>query len=351
MCVCVCGGVCGCISQVLAEKLFQYTAEERKEKLKPFVSAGIEIGPVMRANLVSAEAKQLQNVNDVISCLRPWATSDSPTEFNALAPRLSDSGLGDVDKATLLLKSLVHECLLKGIHKGEEGAEEVFGLARSMLELVIEGERLPNLSPLISAATDDIRVIAEYLLSLQGEGAVPAQNSLRDAKDGAKSLVFQAIRQKEFWRRLDASARKYQLASASMGPEFKETVAALQDGGPDALQHAMKRLPVYLDNLSPKMTMQCVEAITVQAKQQAEKLKSSSANIQEGIGLVSSMEQFVKVMQTGVEIFEGDKNMADVKSAWEATCAIVEAAKADVQAKSAKQKVLGAIAVYLSEDL
>ena len=269
-----------------------------------------------------------------------------------MEPCLALTSLGDVDKATLFLKLLIHEHLVKAISKGEPQSQAIFELANHVLAMAEKASTKEDLSPLLTAATNDVGIIAKFFLFMESEvGDVAPADALRDSKEGAKSLVFQAVRQNSFWRQRDAEARKHQLAISTMGPDFQAKLAALESNTKDALKEAVSKLPVYLDNMPARALSQLFATITKHAElelgrskgQMSSKLTSAAVD-----ALASSMDEVSWQLKAAARVFE---NKTEVSLKWLELAASAEQQKKGMLVKTAKDIALGKIEGYLSEDL
>ena len=117
-------------------------------------------------------------------------------------------------------------------------------------------EKCPaNLPILTSSVADEVGDVCRYLEAVLSGDLGPVESiasQMRASKEGGRALVPHALSLDEHWKGLQAEARKLTLASASLGPQMKALVGAMERKEKGACERTLTKLVAMLVGCAPQ---------------------------------------------------------------------------------------------------
>ena len=160
--------------------------------------------------------------------------------------------LGEVELGQLLLRSVVHETLIKLVVGGEDKAAIALLLCTKLQEAL--QSKLPEIDsrPVLQAALEELGQVCDFVRALGASTAVDLAvlDAIMTSKSGARVLMKNAVVQQGYWRNLEGQVRQVQAASAVMIPEIEDAHKKLETMSlQDITDTICRRIPVWKDSL------------------------------------------------------------------------------------------------------
>eukprot|EP00971_Amphidinium_carterae_P049102 967572-Amphidinium_carterae.1 len=237
----------------------------RDELLDALTDAEVELRQGFRSTLVTTRAMECTDMFDVCRVLSPVAIADDvDTEWDARKPLLSKASLEPKEMATIMLDILVSKKLCPLICKGAEGVQEATALctAISTMRDVLLQQTVVELDIFVSTAIEDLGTIVGGFFALTDAGPSYLQGlddvqAIKVAQTGAKALLKHALVQTAFWKEKEKALRESVQAEASMGPDVRRTLTALNETEGltiEMLKHVTMQIPKWRDHLKNSVT-------------------------------------------------------------------------------------------------
>eukprot|EP00971_Amphidinium_carterae_P328374 6460214-Amphidinium_carterae.1 len=216
-------------------------ALKRRQVLQTLIEGDVEFGPNFEQAVTLAALKSCQTCEECMYILYPYRSHtqwqiEASAPWNALDPKLSCCSFDAVSKARLLLRSVYHELLIPAIAKGNEGVRTVADIAGAMMNVMLrparEGRVPIDSDAVIDSAMAELQELVIFIRALQGQGngGIAAIDSIMSAREGAKLLLKQTIRQTKHWRQVEQALRSCHVAVETMMPQIFDALASLGDG-------------------------------------------------------------------------------------------------------------------------
>ena len=230
--------------------------------LKSLVDADVVFPPSFCGTIVKWAAASATDAKTLVDILNPYGGSDESVPFQPFTPLLRAAKLSEVDSATLMMKSLIHERLVPLLAGGEKQFQSVLELAKSLKGM---RDSLPaTASAVLATSIGELGEVADFFIGLSEYDLSRCQDAaanIRFAKSGVKMLIKSAIAQNKWWKELDAQARADAVAEASLGPEVRQALERLQKDEADADDYIITALPRWMDNLRKNVIDKVVGAL------------------------------------------------------------------------------------------
>ena len=168
------------------------------------------------------------------------AKTDLDDLFAMLRPLLRDSAVTEVEQAALILKVVVYNRVVPMLKRNEGGVADLQRLCLAIDKFLTERSAMSiGDSPVLAAACEELGMVVAYFGALTPPWKPKSLEhvlAVRSASQGALALVKTAAAQSKLWADREASLRKFDLASASLGPDMEAARKELQSQGLGAIR-------------------------------------------------------------------------------------------------------------------
>ena len=161
-----------------------------------------------------------------------------------------------MDRARLLLRLVVHECVVPHISRGEGNPALTSFLCKQLQEFLGKIPSVLANDPVFAQAVKEMQDILKALLMLVDESTLPDVSHL-DAVIGqknttAKALFAQVIEQHSGLRKAELEVREASIATAKFMPKISAAMEVLAKK-PDtkAVEEFLGELPLWRDSMRP----------------------------------------------------------------------------------------------------
>ena len=235
--------------------------QKRVPTIAILAEKGINLGPAFKTALVEQVAAETVDLTAFLQIVVPYPASH---HFDPRKPLLRACRLPPLETASLFLRMVVTERVLKQVAGSEASSEELLLLCQNVRKLAGDGPG--TLPPVVQAALDEAACIARFFCVIAADEPATEEDlavvtDINASRNGAKSLVRMAVLQNTFWNAYEASYKTANVAALTMKPEITSAMEKLEQKTHSALVEAIEKLPQWLDHLRPNMTKPVVEKV------------------------------------------------------------------------------------------
>ena len=174
-----------------------------------------------------------------------------PVKFDWSNPMVKTADLPELTNAKLIIRLLLHECMVPMLGKGEQSSDMLTRLAHQILERCKNRSQLGL--PFLEKALDSLVKIAACVQALAGcdfEQDTSVIDAVMKEKTDPECLLFMnAVTQNKWWRNQHLWAAKIVTANKTFGPELSKATAEAPTASVEKLEEFLKRHVVWKEAL------------------------------------------------------------------------------------------------------